>query len=118
MPGEPHAKRGHRHLAFADFPAERSISLLPNVRVREIGRADVEFPGLATVSLALGAVANEAFLLVELFSLHNGVFVRREWVFPAGNSILSYPRSRLVRGICFTAFFPRLGFAGLRFGCR
>ena len=87
MPGEPHTKSGHRHLAFTDFPAERSISLLPNVRVREIRGTDVKIPGLTTVSLALGAVANEAFLLVERFSLGNGVFVRREWVFPVGNSV-------------------------------
>jgi hypothetical protein len=87
MPGEPHAKRRHRYLAFADFPAERSISLLPNVRVREIGRTDVKIPGLATVSFALGAMANEAFLLVERFSIRNGVLIRGEWVFPAGNSI-------------------------------
>src|SRR5689334_1618022 len=95
MPGEPITKRGHRYLAFADFPAERSISLLPHVRIGEIGRADLKNPGDATVSFALGAVANEAFLLVERFSLRNGVFVGREWVYPAGNAIGSCPGWRL-----------------------
>src|ERR1035441_5710884 len=59
-PGEPHTKSGHLPFAFADFPAERSISLLPQVRVREVCRTDVKVPCLATISFACGAMAGRS----------------------------------------------------------
>src|SRR5439155_21885131 len=63
--GEHFSKRRHRAFSLRDLPEQFPVALVPDRRVGEIGRPDLQVRRAGTVSFARSAVTGLALLLVD-----------------------------------------------------